>query len=81
VFKHVFEQPGLFEVNCDVHPGMRAIIVSTNAPFASIAGATGHFSIANVPRGKYLLKLRTTNGRESAQEVSVTPPETTVSVR
>ena len=81
IFTQVFEQVGSFDVNCDIHPGMRATIVATNTPFAGMAGPNGNFSINNVPPGKYLLKSRTTTGGESSQEVVVTAPQTTVSGR
>jgi hypothetical protein len=81
VFKHVFEQVGSFAVNCDVHAGMRATIIATNTPLAAMAGPNGNFTITNVPPGKYLLKSRTTDGRESSQDVAVTAPQTTVSAR
>ena len=29
VYEHTFEQPGEYDVSCDVHPGMRATIVAS----------------------------------------------------
>jgi hypothetical protein len=80
VFKQVFEQPGAYDVNCDIHPGMRATIIATNTPFAALAKQDGSFTIDNVPPGKYVLKS-TIQGREVAQEFTATAPRTTVSVR
>lgn len=77
VFKHVFEQPGWFDVVCDVHPGMRGTIVATTTPLAAWAGQDGTFSISNVPQGRYVLKALA-NGRETSMDISVTAPRTTV---
>lgn len=79
VFRHVFQQPGLYDVSCDVHPGMRATIVATTTPLAALADETGRFTIGNVPPGDYILKT-TAQGRESARDVAVSAPRTTVSI-
>jgi hypothetical protein len=77
VFRHTFEQPGTFDVNCDVHPGMRATIVATHTPFAAMASGSGGFTIDRVPPGKYVLKS-IMNGRETTREIAVTAPSTAV---
>lgn len=59
---------------------MRATIVATNTPFAALANQDGSFAINNVPPGKYVVKS-TIEGRDVAQELTVTAPRTTVSVR
>ena len=80
VFRHVFEQPGSYDVDCDVYPGMRATIVATTTPFTALANQEGSFTINNVPPGKYVVKS-TIGGRDIAEELTVTAPRTTVAVR
>ena len=79
-FRHVFQQPGLYDVSCDVHPGMRATIVATTTPFAALADETGRFTIGSVPPGAYVLKT-TMQGRETARDVAVSAPLTPVPTR
>jgi hypothetical protein len=55
VYVHRFEQTGLFDVSCDVHPGMSAQIVSTATPYAALADAAGAFEFPDVVAGSYLL--------------------------
>jgi hypothetical protein len=78
VFRHLFQQPGSFDVNCDIHPGMRATIIATETPFTAVAGPNGTFSIEGVPPGNYVLKMQTPNGRETSQDIAVTTPRTTI---
>ena len=80
VFKHVFEQPGWFDVVCDVHPGMRGTIVATTTPFAAWAGQDGAFTMSNVPQGQYVLKTLA-NGQETSRDISVDSPRITVTAR
>lgn len=80
VFHHVFQQAGIYEVNCDVHPGMRSTIVATATPYAALTNQDGRFALANVPPGEYVLRS-TLRGREVTRDVTVRGPRTTVSVR
>jgi plastocyanin len=68
-----FDRPGEFEVNCDVHPGMRATIVATTTPYAVYADASGRYALPNVVPGAYTLQV-TSDGqvRERAVEISGT---------
>jgi plastocyanin len=77
VFTHTFEQPGTFEVSCDVHPGMRGTIVATRTPYAAETDARGGFTLREVPAGAYVLKVLA-SGRETTQSVTVTSPATDV---
>jgi hypothetical protein len=49
----VLERQGGYDVTCDVHPGMRAFIFVTSAPYATFAEIDGSFVIPNVPPGSY----------------------------
>lgn len=48
-----FAEPGIVYVNCHLHPNMAATIVVTPNKWNTLAGRDGHFSIEDVPPGKY----------------------------
>jgi plastocyanin len=77
VFTHTFEQPGTFDVSCDIHPGMRATIVASRTPFAVETDTGGRFTIERVPVGAFALKVLAA-GRETSQPVTVAAPRTDV---
>lgn len=79
VFKHTFDQPGSYEVSCDVHPGMRATIVASRTPFVTGTDQRGVFTLRDVPPGRYTLKVATA-GRETTQEIQVAAPRTDVNL-
>ena len=47
------DMEGGYDVVCDVHPGMRAFIYVTSAPYAAFADQDGRFLISGVPEGSY----------------------------
>jgi len=55
IYVHQFDETGLFDVSCDVHPGMSAQIVATSTPYATLADATGWFEFPDVVVGAYVL--------------------------
>jgi plastocyanin len=72
---HTFDQPGLYDVNCDIHPGMKATLIVSSGPFAAIAAAgDGTVRFADVPAGPYKLTIY---GAGSNQErmVEITSPD------
>jgi plastocyanin len=48
-----FSQPGIVYVNCHLHPNMTAAIVVTPNGWSARVDRDGHFTIDNVPPGKY----------------------------
>ena len=56
--QHEFRVPGLVVVDCDVlHTWMRAYIVVTEHPYATVTDAQGRFTLDQVPAGQYTLRL------------------------
>src|SRR5262245_52939353 len=51
VHHFTFDRPGEFDVNCDVHPGMRATIVATTTPYAVYSDGAGRYMLPNVQPG------------------------------
>jgi len=52
-----FDEPGLVTLGCNIHDNMLAYIVVTKAPFFGRTDAKGEWSAANVPAGRYRLRL------------------------
>ena len=48
---------GVSYVFCNIHPQMSSILISVNTPFYAITGKDGRFSFADVPPGRYQLKV------------------------
>jgi plastocyanin len=75
----LMEREGGYEVSCDLHPGMRAFIFVTSAPYAAYADNSGAFSIADVPPGSYTLSVWNVDpARRSERTLEVTGPSTQV---
>ena len=70
VHSHTFDQPGEYDVMCDVHPGMRATIVASTTPYAAFADDRGTFTFQNVPPGQYRLRI-SADGRDTERMVEV----------
>jgi plastocyanin len=56
-YTHTFDRVGQFDVRCDIHEGMEAIIIVALGPVTTIAGDDGRFSIPNVAFGSYKLSV------------------------
>ena len=70
VHHFTFDRPGEFDVNCDVHPGMRATIVATTTPYAVFADGGGRFALPNVASGAYTLQI-SSGGQLRERQVEV----------
>jgi hypothetical protein len=68
---HVFQNPGIVRVYCNIHPQMSAIVVVRDNPYFARVSKDGSFRIEGVPAGKYTLKAFHERGGEAAAEVSV----------
>jgi plastocyanin len=54
-YKHVFSHDGAYDVRCDMHQSMHAIVVSTSSPYAALADKEGRFTLEGVAPGSYSL--------------------------
>jgi plastocyanin len=71
------DQEGGYDVVCDVHPGMRAFIYVTSAPYAVFAAADGSFLIPDVPPGSYTVSVWSADvGARSERSVQVSGTST-----
>ncbi|HEY7171615.1 MAG TPA: hypothetical protein VH417_12280 [Vicinamibacterales bacterium] len=54
-YKHVFPHDGAYDVRCDMHQSMHAIVVATSSPWAAVADQQGVFTLEGVAPGAYTL--------------------------
>jgi len=67
-----FEGPGGYDVTCQVHPGMRAFVFVTAAPWSTFADEDGSFAITDVPPGTYVLRVWSVDpARRSERQIEV----------
>ena len=52
-----FDKPGISYIFCNIHPEMSAVVVALDTPYFGISDAQGQVVIANVPSGKYMLRV------------------------
>ncbi len=77
----LFDREGGYEVTCDHHPGMRAFVYVTSAPYAVFAANNGSFRITDVPPGSYTLSVWSVDpGLRSERPLDVTGPSTEVTL-
>ena len=74
---HTFTRDGFYNVRCDIHAAMAAVIVATSSPYAVVADPAGHFSFDDVPPGSYSLTVYT--GADTiVTTITITSPYTRV---
>ena len=74
---HTFDRAGQYDVACDIHPGMQALVVAAASALVTIADEQGAFSIPNVPAGSYKVAM-TFEGRTVERPLEVKGPRTEV---
>ena len=53
----VFDRPGPVALGCNIHDWMLAYIYVSESPYFSITGADGHARLANLPAGRYSVRV------------------------
>lgn len=53
----LFDKPGVVTLGCNIHDNMLAYIVVTNAPWFGRTDADGRWAAANLPAGRYTIRL------------------------
>jgi plastocyanin len=64
-----FTSPGVYQVFCNIHPQMSAVIVVAPSPFTTVASPDGRFTL-EMPDGRY--RLTALSERASPMSVEVT---------
>jgi plastocyanin len=68
-----FDRAGPSFLFCNIHPEMTGVVLAVDSELYAISDKTGHFTIPNVPPGKYLLRVWYENSRpEALQELQRT---------
>jgi plastocyanin len=52
-----FDKPGISYIFCNIHPEMSAVVVALDTPYYGVSDSRGQVVIANVPSGKYTLRV------------------------
>jgi plastocyanin len=52
-----FDKPGISYIFCNIHPEMSAVVIALDTPYYGISDPRGEVVIANVPSGKYTLRV------------------------
>ena len=52
-YTHTFDQPGFYNVSCDIHTAMRATIYVASTPYVATADEQGRFTFTDVVPGTY----------------------------
>ncbi len=52
-----FDRPGISYIFCNIHPEMSAVIITIATPLYAISNADGQLSLADVPYGRYILRV------------------------
>ena len=78
-YVHTFDRVGQYDVRCDIHEGMEALVIVARGPQTTVAGDDGSFSFAGVPFGAYRLSV-TYTGQTVEQRLDVKGPRTEVRI-
>jgi plastocyanin len=78
-YNHTFQRDGLYNVGCDIHAGMSAVIISSSTPFTTIADSKGNFVFEDVTPGLYTVRVYAGN-QQLERSVEVAGARTEVSI-
>jgi len=53
----VFDRPGPSYIFCNIHPQMHAVVLAVDSEYFGISDKAGRISIADVPSGKYEMRV------------------------
>lgn len=61
-----FDRPGASYIFCNIHPEMMAVVLTVDTTFYAISDKSGRWSIADVPPGRYRLRVWYENATPAA---------------
>lgn len=81
----VFDKPGTVVIGCNIHDQMLAYVQVLDTPYFAKTDSAGKARIANLPAGKYLLKVwhykQTPGSANYEQGLNLTDADTSVALR
>jgi plastocyanin len=83
-----FDRPGPSYLFCNIHPEMTGVILAVGSEYFATSDKAGHYSIAGIPPGKYMLHVWYESASAEALQAlgrlvvvdSVNPPLTAISI-
>ena len=63
-----FDRAGPSYLFCNIHPEMTGVVLAVDSDFFALSDKSGHYSIARVPPGKYVLRVWYENASPEALE-------------
>src|ERR1017187_949714 len=75
-----FDNVGVASLLCNVHPEMSGYVVVVPTTYFALTDKEGHFTLKDVPPGKYTVKTWSEEGKPSTQAVEVTASGATVTL-
>jgi plastocyanin len=80
-----FNKPGISYIFCNIHPEMSAVVVALDTPYYGVSDQHGQIVIANVPAGRYTLRVWSESGlpetlKTMTREVTVSENSSTLGV-
>jgi heme/copper-type cytochrome/quinol oxidase subunit 2 len=76
-YRFTFEEPGAYDVSCDIHPAMAAFVIVSPTPYTAIADSQGNFELGDVPPGSYEVVVWNLDpARRTRREVEIGPGTT-----
>jgi hypothetical protein len=79
-YVHTFDEPGYYNVTCDIHTAMRATVYVASTPYVGTADERGRFTFENVVPGVYEAS-GFADGTPIEKVVDVSAPHVDVSLR
>jgi plastocyanin len=79
-YTHTFDEPGFYNVSCDIHAAMRATMYVASTPYVGTADERGHFTFDNVVPGTYKI-AGFADGKPVEKTVEIVAARTNVSLR
>jgi len=61
-----FDREGISYIFCNIHPEMSAVVVVLGSPYFGTTNKLGEFTIADVPAGRYMLRVWNENALPAA---------------
>lgn len=79
IYKYTFAREGLYDVHCDIHQTMAALIVASASPYAKLADPDGRIQFDDVAPGGYLATAYVGDSRLQ-QAIDVAGPRTEIAL-